>query len=571
MQRIKRILTTRPILRIYDPSLPTELHTDASSVGFGAMLLQIKDKKPQVVAYYSKQTTPEQKFYHSYELETLAVVLALRYFRTYLIGLEFKVLTDCSALRTSFTKKDLLPRVARWWLEVQDFNFKIEYRPGTKMVHVDALSRNLRPEIDVCQIDLTEGDWLEAAQAQDDQLSRIRQILESGREDRETKQYFQEYTVKKGKVYRKLEDGTQKWVVPRDVRWQICRLNHDDMGHFGAEKTLKKIRENYWFANMGTFVKKYVNACLNCTYYKGSSGKKQGMLYPIEKVPTPFHTLHVDHLGPFVTSRKGNKFLLVMVDAYTKFVILEPVKDTKTRRVTKALMDLMHLFGAPNRLITDRGSAFTSKTFETFVRVYGIKHILNAVATPRANGQCERYNRVILNALATTTAGHSEDVWDTFVKQVQSAINCTVHKATSVSPIEVLAGYKARNLADAKIVNEVEENLSRLDLRALRREVSIRLTKDQEAQKKRFDKARAVAAKYNEGDVVMVLKTDAPATGTSRKLLPKFKGPFKVTKVLCNDRYEVKDLREGHKQFKTVVAVDKLKPWVLLRATSVSN
>ncbi|CAH2014052.1 unnamed protein product [Acanthoscelides obtectus] len=69
----------------------------------------------------------------------------------------------------------------------------------------------------------------------------------------------------------------------------------------------------------------------------------------------------------------------------------------------------------------------------------------------------------------------------------------------------------------------------------------------------------------------MVLKTDAPCTGANRNLVPKYKGPFKVTKVLYNDRYEVVDLRENYKRYKTVVAADKMKPWILLRDADFSG
>lgn len=154
----------RPVLTIFNATRETELHTDASAQGMGAILLQKVDSRMTVVAYFSKQTTVDQRYYHSYELETMAVVLALRHFRVYLLGLEFKVVTDCNALRTTFSKKDLLPRIGRWWLEVQDFSFVIEYRPGAKMAHVDALSRNLIVTLEIYGVDITEADWLLAAQ-----------------------------------------------------------------------------------------------------------------------------------------------------------------------------------------------------------------------------------------------------------------------------------------------------------------------------------------------------------------------------------------------------------------------
>lgn len=150
-QEIVSVLTSSPVLSIFDPLLRTEVHTDASSIGYGAVLLQLRaDGTKHVVAYFSKTTQGAESRYHSYELETLAVVRALQSFRHYLIGLEFKIVTDCNALKATEKKKDLLPRVARWWIYLQDFNFTIEYRKGAMMTHADYLSRN--PVAEVNQI-----------------------------------------------------------------------------------------------------------------------------------------------------------------------------------------------------------------------------------------------------------------------------------------------------------------------------------------------------------------------------------------------------------------------------------
>lgn len=301
---IKDRLTTRPVLTIFDPDRPTEVHTDASAAGVGAVLLQRVDGKMSVVAYYSKQTTTDQRCYHSYELETMAVVLALRYFRVYLLGLKFKVVTDCNALRTTFAKRDLLPRIGRWWLEVQEYTFDVEYRAGSKMAHADALSRNpVSVELEVIQVDITESEWILAAQLQDEQISHIRTILLSKQPTHETKHYFDEYLIRDDKVYRRLDGTTNAWVVPRNARLQICRLCHDDAGHLGLEKTLERIKRSYWFAGMRRFMTKYISACLNCAYYKNTVGKRQCKLNIIDKVPVPFHTVHIDHVGPFETSR----------------------------------------------------------------------------------------------------------------------------------------------------------------------------------------------------------------------------------------------------------------------------
>lgn len=532
------------------------------------MLIQWKDNDKVVVAYYSRKTSPEERKYHSYDLETLAVFNAFKAFRTYLLGIKFKLITDCNAIRATASKKDIQPRVARWWMYFQDFNFEIEYRPGQKLAHVDYLSRNPIDSIDCLAVDITDAEWIKVAQMQDPNIEIIQKILQSGVREPEVNHYFENFDLKNGVVFRKTVNGN-KWVVPKMSRFHIVKMCHDDRGHFAVEKTLNLIQQSYWFKGMRRFVKKYVKACLNCLYYKSSGGRQPGYLHPIDKISVPFHTLHLDHVGPFVKSSSKNTQILAIIDGFTKFCILEPVRDTKTRHVIKALEKLIVIFGVPTRIISDRGTSFTSHGFSSFCKELGIKHILNAVATPRANGQCERLNRTLLNALATSSADDSEQAWDKYVKKVQSAINCTVNRTTKRSPAQLLLGYNPRGIAGAALAAEIQATLDHLDLEDLREKAKEMIDKNQQDQKQYYDKRRFKAPLYKVGDVVMV-KTAQQATGSSRKLLAKAKGPFRITAVLPNDRYEVQDLRDLKKapNSRSVVAVDSLQKWVVFDATT---
>lgn len=118
---------------------------------------------------------------------------------------------------------------------------------------------------------------------------------------------------------------------------------------------------------MRKFIKKYCNSCLECAYHKVLGGKKEGMLFPIPKKDIPFHTIHADHLGPFVRSRRGNTFILVIIDAFTKYVSLTAVMNTKTSSAINVFKNHFSYFGNPQRLITDRGSCFTSIQFKSFI------------------------------------------------------------------------------------------------------------------------------------------------------------------------------------------------------------
>jgi hypothetical protein len=85
--------------------------------------------------------------------------------------------------------------------------------------------------------------------------------------------------------------------------------------------------------------------------------------------------------------------------------------------------------------------------------------VLNAVATSRANGQCERFNRTILAALATALGEKPNDKWDTVMKQVQCVINCTHKKSVGMTPMEVLVGYKPTAMAESNVLGEVQGEL----------------------------------------------------------------------------------------------------------------
>lgn len=562
-ETLKGVLVNRPILRIYDTTAKTEVHTDSSARGLGGILMQYFDGHLHPVSYYSRQTTTAEKNYHSYELETLAVVETLKKYRIYLIDKEFVLVTDCNALKTAWTKRDLLPRMARWWLMLQEYNFMIEFRPGNKMRHVDALSRNpdfsSEPSEEVAVLKIEAADWVLSAQLTDDKIVHIRSVLEKPPVTDYEKGIYKNYALRDHRLYRITVRGLQ-WVVPKGMR-QHVRAAHDEMGHFAVEKTLDVLCNHYWFPKMKEYVQKY-KCCIPCIYTKSATGRRPGYLHPIPKVPVPFHTIHIDHLGPFNRSRRRNMFLIVVVDAFTKFVLLKPVRTTKSRPVLKFLDEVCFTYGAPNRIIADRGTAYTFKKFGGFCNVKGIQLIKNAVAIPRPNGQVERYNRTIIAGL---TAQEDEHNWDTYVPKLQFALNNTVHKDTRKTPSEVLMGYRPRNQSDTPLVNTITCGRTQLDLLQVRNEVAGKIKRAQEANKRRFDNKRKPSERYKIGDLIVVEKCGR-SDGASAKLKPKFCGPMVVKDILPNDRYRVVDMPCSNRRVKgrydNIVAVDRMKRWV---------
>lgn len=328
LQHLKDSLSNQPVLALYNPEAVTEVRTDASSLGIAGILMQMQAERLHPVFFYSRQTTDTEQKYHSYELETLAVVESLKKFRPYLLGLQFSVITDCNALKATSTKKQIIPRIARWWLQLQEFTFDVKYRPGNRMKHVDALSRNpvrdQYPEI----LRIEQADWVLSGQLTDQKIQDIHQTLSKPPESDAGRQIYKNYALRDGRTYRITARGIQ-WVVPRGMRNQVVRAAHDEHGHFGIEKTLHRLSDHYWFPRMQKYVEQYISCCIPCLFNKRASGRREGFLNLMPKEPTPFHAFHIDHLGPFPKSRRGNVHLIVGIDAFTKFAFLKAVKSTK--------------------------------------------------------------------------------------------------------------------------------------------------------------------------------------------------------------------------------------------------
>lgn len=553
-EQLKQCLCTKPILALYDPALPTEIRTDACKSGIAGILLQKQtDNSLRPVMYFSRVTSKEESMYHSYELETLAVVESLRRFRVYIVGKQVKVVTDCTAVRATLTKRDIIPRIARWWLSIQDFDMSVEYRPGERMKHVDALSRNPVDSINVNRLDVS--DWFYTVQCQDDKLKRIIEQLRDGSASAEI---TNNYVFLNDRLYKKTLHGN-RLVVPALARWRLIQMHHDDIGHVGFQKCMDLIKKDYWFPKMTRFIRKYVTACLHCAYGKGDHGKKEGKLFPIPKPTEPMLMVHVDHLGPFCKTVKGYQYMLVITDAFSKFVIAEPTRTVNSVETIRTLKKIFSLFGYPDKLVSDHGKAFTSRYFKQFSTDKQFRHILTSIACPRANGQVERTNRTILNALRATDPSDAANNWANCLPDILWGINNTANESTTYRPYDLMFAKSSRPRCDVVTNESVSEPVE-----VRRNNASARLRISSDRMKRNFDKKRKTSRTYRKGD--LVLWRQAPtssATKVNTKLDDIYSGPYIVTKVVGNDRYRIRSIKglRGYKAFTGLVAADSLRPY----------
>ncbi|CAL1291955.1 unnamed protein product [Larinioides sclopetarius] len=232
-QELKNILSHNPVLHVFQQGYPLELHTDACSLGFGAVLLQKSDDGQfYPIYYFSCKSTVQQEKYHSYELEVQAVIEALKKFKNYLLGTKFKIITDCDAFQKTMHKKDLPAKIARWALMLEDFDYEVCHRSGRQMKHVDALSRH--PILVISSNDITQK--VKNAQDQDEFISKIKSMIESTPSN--------EFFLKNGILY-KLNNDTELLVVPQMMQKEIVLKIHSQ-GHFASQKTESLVSREFY-------------------------------------------------------------------------------------------------------------------------------------------------------------------------------------------------------------------------------------------------------------------------------------------------------------------------------------
>lgn len=546
---LKKRLTENPVLKIYNPLSETELHTDASQDGYGAILLQKdpEDNCMHPIFYMSKKTTDAERKRHSYELEVLAIVRALEKFRHFLLGIDFTIITDCNAFAMTMRKKEVTAKIWRWAAILEEFNCKIEHRAGDRMRHCDALSRNLTMMV-------TDADTvsyrIRQAQENDTECKKILEKIQN--------EQNQDFEVKNGLLY-KLKEGRELLYIPKGLQTEMIKRIHE-AGHFAMRKTKEMFQRDYWMSKLNDKIEKVINNCIPCILTSAKLGKRESFLNPINKEGGPLHTLHIDHLGPLAPSTKNYKHLFVIIDAFTKFTWIFPTRSTTAKEVLEKMHIHQKNFGNPKRIVSDRGTAYNCQDFKDYCNEEGIEHILITTGVPRGNGQVERIHQVIKSVLAKLSYVNP-DKWYKFVQPVQRYINSTYQRSIDTTPFELMIGVQMRNKEDIRLREMIEEE-NRLIIQdtrdELRQDAKKQIAKVQAENQKNFNKRRKKAKGYQEGDLVAIKRTQFT---TQAKLKPRFFGPYKITAVKSCDRYNVEKLGDTEGPKHTSSSADLMKPW----------
>ena len=248
------------------------------------------------------------------------------------------------------------------------------------------------------------------------------------------------------------------------------------------------------------------------------TGKKEGCCHPIRPERRPFQKVFIDHVGPLPKSNR-KQHLIVLVDELTRFVVLEAVQTTNTAAVIRFLEKVFLSYGRPDRLLSGRGTAYTSNAFEQFLKENSTQHVLISTQHAQANGEVERINKEIGRLLRTLSKKEDGTNWAALIPTVQATLNRALCKTTGKSAFETLHGYLPRPDNFSQEVEAVQNEIWR-PAEEVQAEVRETILRSQDDYKKFYDmKRKAHEQRYEVGDIVVVKTsgTNGSADETSRQ------------------------------------------------------
>lgn len=527
--KLKTALVSSPVLCSPDFDQVFTIQTDASDVGIGAVLTQGDGSEERVIAYMSMKLTTAQRKYTTTERECLAVLEAIGKFRSYVEGTHFQVITDHASLLWLRNLKDPSSRLARWALRLQEFDFKLIHRKGKLNVVADALSRFV--DVDLIDVLVNDND------VNDEKYVRMRNNI------RENPTKFPNFFLKGDIVFRRclpskkqFLEGDSDWrlYVPNDSRMEVLKSMHDDSvsGHLGASKTLARVKEKYYWPGLAKDINNYVRTCEACQVNKYPNKNIKVPMGAQKECSGPWETIAVDFTGPFPRSKKGNRYLLVIVDIFSKFCILKPMRQADTRSMVNFLEnDVFLVFGVPSKIVSDNGPQFTAKLYKNLLEKYKVVPNYNAAYHPQHN-PAERVNRVVIGSVRSyLEKDHTR--WDEEIPKIACAIRTAEHSSAGFSPYVINFGKRMQLDGDRLPRDDEEDSLEQRQehMTEIRKIVKKNLESAYNTYSKSYN-LRSKAVSFEPGETV--LKKSFNQSSAPDKFSSKLASPF--TKCIVREK-----------------------------------
>ncbi|WVZ49826.1 LOW QUALITY PROTEIN: hypothetical protein U9M48_001152 [Paspalum notatum var. saurae] len=535
---LKKRLTTAPVLTLPDQQKKFIVYCDASRDGLGCVLMQ----EGKVIAYTSRQMRKHELNYPTHDLELAAVVHALKIWRHYLYGQRCEIYIDHKSLKYIFTQNELNMRQRRWLELIKDYDMEIHYHPGKANVVADALSRKsyanmalgfimpheLCEEFERLSLGFLHHTIAAAFEAEPTLEQEIREHQKNDEKLKFVSCSNQARRLTFGKMNRELY-GTKTEYVCLIIRKLILSEAHDTAYsiHPGSTKMYYDLKERFWWYGMKRAVAEYVAICDTCQ----QTSETSRFITAIEE--WKWEEITMDFIVGLPRTQKGYNSIWVVVDRLTKVAHFIPVNTTYSgaKLAELYISRIVCLHGVPKKIISDRGSQFTSRFWEQLHNSLDTKLRFSTAYHPQTDGQTERTNQILEDMLRACAIQYGTS-WDKCLPYAEFSYNNSYQTSLKKSPFEALYGKRCRtplfwNQTGEKqvfgpdIIQDAEQQL---------RIVQENLRVAQSRQRSYADvRRRDLSFKVDDHVYLKV----SPMRGIRRfnmkgKLAPRYIGPFKI-------------------------------------------
>lgn len=550
-QKIKTAFSHQVALTHPNFNEPFCIQTDASYIGLGAELFQIDSVgQRNTISFASRSLCGAERNYTVTELELLGILFACQKFRIYILGYPIKLYTDHQALTFLFSCKLKNARLTRWTLALQEFDLTIYHCPG-KDNPIDTLSRHPlgrddQPPKDVPIIlhytipppippDMgTLLNNISSEQQQDPKLATIIKKLKSDPLPR----WHHYYTLKNDILFiRKFKNDAQ-WslCIPHHMVRRIVELFHHHYAHTGPLKTAHSLRNICYFPSFNKTIRCIVKACELCQKCKPKTTCITGPMQSILSLK-PLDKLLVDFYGPLPTGIFQFTYIFVVVDNFTRFIKLYPLRRANAKICVKKLItDYFPNYGIPKNIVSDHGRQFISKHWQTSLQKFKIQVSHTSIYHPQSN-PAERVMRE-LGRMFRTYCHKKHSTWPQYVPYIEWSLNNVRHESTHQTPSTLfLQTLKSNPLTQFIHFPHNEDPPDHYQQLTLAQEVQ--LSKAESRKKRQSERLNPTLFKV--GDLVLV-RTHRLSNQIDKKIAKFFllyDGPFKIKSIKTVNAYEL--------------------------------
>ena len=600
-QDLKEALMSDQLLAYPDYAKSFIITCDASQWAIGGVIAQEDDSGAErPIVFSSRALTPPETRYSVYEKEGLAIKFMLTKHRFMLLGHKIVIRTDHQPLtHLARTKKSTNHRITRWLLELADFGLEnIQYITGKSNRVADALSRGVdleqverkealvavstrsmtqvgppnpvdgEPEVTWCQDlplesqTIESGDlWtpagLQKEQREDAYWGPLICYLEQKQEERgplppKYARDINQYVIFNGILYKHYVLPSQRLqevvVIPTSLinrAIERCHCNQN-AGHMGVTATVQRIKRLFYFRNVYQKVKSFIKLChlCNCTKPHRLITPRAGV-WPVVKEKG--ERVHIDLVGPLPNSA-GYKYILTIVDAYSRFTWAYALEDKSAPAVAAGLNRFFNDFDHPRVIISDNGLEFTNSYLARMLKQLDVTHQPVSAYHPAANGLVESKNKLVVQILRSLCFDNPGS-WASMLGKAVHALNTAYNRSLGDSPYFVLYNQDPRELPQSFQGGKRPPLYNHDDFVAYYNEINLRTFEHVQSMLKRATKEheltyncryRTKAVGTPPGTRVYIKSMQAP------KLAPKFTGPHRVLKDM-EGKVEIKSITTGKK------------------------